>query len=75
MQTFTAMETGNSNYELLVGMGLHKSYASQIARRVRNPSLKLALRIFKETGLKFGPLAGASKADIAAAERMAERVA
>lgn len=57
----------------IISLGVSKSYASQIVAGVRAPSLPLALRIFRELGLKFGPLVGATKAEISALEKMSER--
>lgn len=59
-----------SIYERLVAIGVSKPYASQIANGYRKPSLHLALKIFRETGLKLGPLFGASEDDIASAIRL-----
>lgn len=53
----------------LVAAGVSKSYASQIASGKRDPSLALAISIFRATGLKFGPISNASKAEIATLEK------
>lgn len=54
----------------LRAIGVNRSYAWQIANGKRAPSQKLAVRIFRETGLKLGPVAGLSEADIAVLEKM-----
>lgn len=59
----------------LVSMGISAPYASQLSRGVRTPSLSLALRIYRQLDVKMGPLVGASKAEIATLERVAERAA
>lgn len=65
------MTDPKTGYLRLVAMGVPKPYASQIARGVRRPSLRLAVKIFQATGLRFGPLVGLSEKDIAAASRIA----
>ena len=67
------MDQALSLYADLKGIGISSSYASQISRGDRTPSLALALRIFRELGVKLGPLVGASKSEIAALERLAGR--
>lgn len=62
-----------SRNAVIVKLGVSKSYASQIVAGVRAPSLSLALRIFRATGMKFGPLVGASQAEIEALEKLARR--
>jgi hypothetical protein len=57
----------------LIGLGISKPYASQIATGARDPSLALAIRIYRELGLKFGPLKGASKSEITTLARLASR--
>lgn len=37
-------------------IGISRSYACQIASGARKPSPALASRIWRETGLKFGPI-------------------
>lgn len=59
--------------EKLRAIGISESYASQLSRSVRRPSQPLAIRIFRETGIKLGPIAGASKAEIEALDRMLSR--
>lgn len=59
--------------EKLRAIGISESYASQLSRSVRSPSQALAIRIFRETGIKLGPIAGASKAEIEALDRMLSR--
>lgn len=57
----------------LVELGVSKSYASQISRGKRPPSVALAIRIFREIGVKLGPIANASKDEIEALERVDAR--
>lgn len=59
----------------LVGLGVNKGYASQIANGKREPSISLALRIFREIGVKLGPIKDASRSEIAALERIEQRKA
>ena len=51
-------------------IGVNRSYAWQIANDKRAPSQKLAVRIFRETGLKLGPVADLSDPEIAVLEKM-----
>lgn len=53
---------------------ISRTYATQL-RNGRAPSVAVALRIFRAFGLKMGPIDGASKSEIAALERVAERAA
>jgi transcriptional regulator with XRE-family HTH domain len=46
-------------------IGISAPYASQIARNKRTPSPTMALRIFRETGLRFGVFRGASQEETA----------
>lgn len=48
----------------LMGVGISHSYASMILSGARTPPLPLAIRIFQQTGLKFGLLVGASDQQI-----------
>ena len=57
-------------YHRLKTLGVSAPYASQIARGTRAPGLILAIRIWRATGLKLGPIAGASRAAIARLEHM-----
>jgi hypothetical protein len=56
--------------ERLRGIGISESYASQLANRKRKPSDPLAIRIFRETGLKLGAIEHADDADIDALARL-----
>lgn len=56
----------------LIDIGVKRSYAYQIARGDRRPSLPLALKIRRELGLKLGPIANVSEADIPSLERAVE---
>lgn len=51
-------------------IGVNRSYAWQIANGKRAPSPKLAVRIFREAGLKLGPIANLSDAEIDGVEKM-----
>lgn len=59
----------------LTGIGISGPYASQIARAVRTPSPEMALRIFRETGLRFGVFRGANVEETSALERIGESAA
>lgn len=63
----------NTDAEIAARLGVTRSYISFIRTEARSPSLALALRIFRELGLKLGPLVGASKAEIAALSRVHSR--
>lgn len=61
--------------ERLRGIGISESYASQLARAVRDPSMPLAIRIYRELGAKLGPIKGATATEIAALERVTKKKA
>jgi transcriptional regulator with XRE-family HTH domain len=48
----------------LRSIGVSQSYASEIAHGQRAPSLKLALRIYDQLGIRLGPIADKEKRDI-----------
>lgn len=48
--------------------GISVPYASQLLKGRREPSQSLAIRIFRRTGRKFGPIANLSDDVIAALE-------
>lgn len=50
-------------------IGVSKPYAHQIVRG-EGPSVPMALRIFRELGVKFGPIANLSDDQIAVLEAM-----
>jgi len=54
-------------------LGVAKGHASEILRGKTTPSQKLAIRIYREFGLKLGPLAHASKAEIETMARLHAR--
>lgn len=54
----------------LVGLGVANGYAYDIANGNRKGSITLALRIFRESGLKVGRLTGLSDEEIALLEKM-----
>ena len=58
----------------LISIGISPSYASEIVAGIRPPSLKLAVRIYKELGVKYGPITGATKSQIAAIAKVLEGV-
>lgn len=62
-------------YGELLKIGVAKSYASEIARGKRKPSLPYALRIFRKTGLRLGPLKDLSTSDIETVARINSRAA
>jgi transcriptional regulator with XRE-family HTH domain len=62
---------GPSLSELLRGIGISESYASQLVNGRRTPSLQLALRIHREIGVKMGVLKDASDEEIKALSRVA----
>lgn len=51
-------------------LGVNRSYAWQIANGKREPSQRLAVRIFRATGLKLGPVADLSDEEIAVLEKV-----
>lgn len=51
--------------------GVSEGYSHDLARGNRRPSLSLAIRIFRTTGLKLGPIANAADTDIEVLERVA----
>lgn len=50
-------------------IGISKPYAHQIARGHR-PSVEMALRIMRGTGVKLGPIAGLSDTEVAVLSKM-----
>lgn len=56
--------------ELQVRAGISKGYASDLLAGNKKPSPTMALRIFKATGVKLGPIAGLSEPEIAVLEKM-----
>lgn len=70
-----ASNTERAVAERLRSIGISESYASQLARNIRKPSQPLAIRIFRQTGLKLGPIARATDEDIEALERLVGRAA
>lgn len=59
--------------ERLRSIGISGSYASQLVNKRRVPSMALALRIYREAGVKMGPLANASASEIKALESLSEK--
>lgn len=56
-----------------MGLGVSKSYSSELASGQREPGLKLAIRIFRGIGVKLGPIKNATDEEIDVLERMASR--
>lgn len=53
---------------------LSQPYASQLLSGNRKPGQQLAIKIYRRTGLKLGPIAHASEAEIDTLEKVARRV-
>lgn len=56
--------------QLQAQVGISKGYASDLLNGNKKPSAAMAVRIFRATGLRMGPLTNLSDEDIAVAERM-----
>ena len=56
--------------ELHKATGINRTYAWQIINGDRNPSLKVALKIYDATGAKFGQLTNLTKSQIKVARQM-----
>ena len=50
-------------------VGISKGYASDLLAGNKKPSAHMAVRIFRATGLKLGPAASLSDAEIAVLEK------
>jgi len=57
-------------YRRLKRLGISAPYASQLANRRRAPGLILALRIWRATGVKLGPIEGLASAAIVRLEKL-----
>lgn len=68
-----ATDLGDGLAERLRGLGISESYASLLARNKRPPSKPLAIHIYREIGVKLGPIAEATDDDIDALERIVGR--
>lgn len=65
------MNSESSPLKQLMDCGLvSQPYASQIASGSRAPSVKLAIKIYRATGLKFGPIENANPRQITAMEQV-----
>jgi transcriptional regulator with XRE-family HTH domain len=64
------MEDKASLNSRIVALGVSRSYASEIVNGKRNPSLHLAVKIYRKLGVKLGPIANATPAEISAIERV-----
>ena len=59
-----------STSEISAACGISPSYVSMILNNRRTPPRHIALRLYKATGRKFGPIAGLSDEDIATLARI-----
>jgi hypothetical protein len=50
--------------------GVSEGYSHDLARGNRRPSRPLAIKIYRKTGIKLGPIAGVADADIEVLERV-----
>jgi len=64
------MEQPLTPTRLSAATGISLPYASQIISGKRAPSRPLAIRLYRMTGRKFGPIAHLSEDDIAVLERI-----
>lgn len=65
------MQSSEHSFALqLQAIGVSNGYSYDIANGKRPPSQKLAVRIFRETGRKLGPLTSLSDEEIAVLEKM-----
>jgi transcriptional regulator with XRE-family HTH domain len=64
------MDIIDSPTEFAAKVGISVSYASEVLTGTRQPSQKLAVKIYQATGRKLGPIAGLGDDDIAALERI-----
>lgn len=55
--------------ELQAQAGISKGYASNLLSGKKKPSPTMALRIFKATGVKLGPIENLADSEIAVFER------
>ena len=62
-------------YSKLIAAGVGKSYASEISSGKRSPSTRLAIRVYRATGLKVGPIANSPETEILALEKHFTRAA
>jgi transcriptional regulator with XRE-family HTH domain len=71
------MQNASSNEiaERLRAAGVSASYASQLSRSVRKPSQRLAIRLYREAGVKLGPIANATDDEISALESLLGKAA
>lgn len=58
--------------ELSRSTGISLPYASQVLSGARTPSRATAIRIWRRTGLKLGPIRLATDADLEVLERLEE---
>lgn len=65
-----AAQTSLKPTKVAAAVSISVPYASQILAGRRQPSTGVAVRIFREFGVKLGPIANASESDIAALERI-----
>lgn len=67
------MKTAASLRAGMKEMGISRSYASEISTGIREPGQELAIKIYRKLGVKLGPIAHATKAEIDMLERLGAR--
>lgn len=75
MATRSKCHPGVNRAELARKINFDRGYLTRVLNGTQGASLSVALAIFRETGLQFGPLEGKSKRDISMIERAHELVA
>lgn len=58
-----------SLFQRIHNLGISRGHASDVASGVKPPSLKLAIRIYRQIGIKLGPIAHATPREINAMEK------
>jgi hypothetical protein len=58
--------------EIANATGKTEAYARMVMAGTRSPSLRVALRIYDELGVRYGPLASLTPKEIATARKMAK---
>lgn len=67
------MDTPPKPTEFATKAGISVPYASELLSGKRTPSTRLAIDIFRRTGQRFGPIVGATDAEIDALDRLTPR--
>ena len=57
--------------DLAAKLNVSVAYASQLLSGTRKPSLELALKFFDASGMRLGPLVGATDEEIATLRKLA----